>query len=176
MSKQPVSRRKFFKNTLASGLGITLSPALAGRIMELWAARAEHGAAALDLHQMMTVAAVAAQIIPSDDVPGAREAGVVEYINAKLNETSSLLPLYEEGLKEMDGISEGRFHAKFVSLTAAQQTEVMRSIEKSRFFTQVWKDTVEGYTRSWTGKKVVGYPGGAQPHGYHDVATPPKGA
>jgi len=174
MNKQIISRRKFVKESIASGIGIAVSPALTNRIVDLWAARAERGTAALNLHQMMTVAAVAAQIIPTDDLPGAREAGVVEYINAKLNEISLLLPLYEEGVKETDAVSESRFHGKFISLTPPQQIEVLKSIEKSPFFTQVWKDTVEGFTRSWTGKKVVGYPGGAQPHGYHDVAAPPK--
>src|SRR5712691_5370554 len=165
MNKEKVSRRSFFKKTATSGLGLAVTASLSGRIMDLWAARAEHGTAALDLHQMMTLAAISAQIIPTDDVPGAREAGVVDYINSKLKETPSLLPLYQNGFREVDNLGKTKFSAAFVSLNAAQQKEVLTSLQKSEFFAQVWKDTIEAFTRSAVGKKVVGYPGGAQPHG-----------
>ena len=174
MADAKVARRKFFKRTVQGGIGRAVGAAFADRILELWTAHAEHGTALLDLHQMMTLAAIAAQIIPTDDVPGAKEAGVVEYINAKLKETPSLLPLYQSGFQEIDSLSKSRFSGLFLSLSEAQQQEVLQSLEKSKFFAQVWKDTVEGFSRSWVGRKVVGYPGGAQAHGYHDISSPPK--
>ena len=174
MKTKTFSRRKFFQKAAAGGMGLAMGTALSEQIVDLWVAKAEHGAAVLDLHQMLTLAAIAAQIIPTDEAPGAREAGVVDYINTKLKDTPSLRSLYQNGFQEVDNLSKSKFSGPFVSLDPRQQTEVLKSLESSQFFAQVWKDTVEGFVRSSVGKKFVGYPGGAQPHGYHDIASPPK--
>ena len=174
MKKERFSRRKFFQKAAAGGMGLAMGTALSEQIVDLWVAKAEHGAAALDLHQMLTLAAIAAQIIPTDEVPGAKEAGVVDYINTKLKDTPSLRSLYQNGFREVDTLSKNKFSGPLVSLDPLQQKEVLKSLERSKFFTQVWRDTVEGFLHSSVGKEVVGYPGGAQPHGYHDIASPPK--
>ena len=174
MKTETFSRRKFFQKAAAGGMGLAMGTALSEQIVDLWVAKAEHGAAALDLHQMLTLAAIAAQIIPTDEAPGAREAGVVDSINTKLKDTPSLRSLYQNGFQEVDTLSKSKFRGPFVSLDPRQQTEVLKSLESSQFFAQVWKDTVEGFVHSSVGKKFVGYPGGAQPHGYHDIASPPK--
>ena len=174
MSKPGFSRRKFFKGAVAGGMGLAMGTALLEQIIDLWVVKAEHGSAVLDLHQMLTLGAIVAQIIPTDETPGAREAGVVETINTKLRDTPSSRPLYQNGLQEVDQLSRNKFGSLFVSLSALQQKDVLTALEKSRFFEQVWKDTVTGFSRSWVGQKVVGYPGGAQPHGYHDIGIPPK--
>jgi gluconate 2-dehydrogenase gamma chain len=174
MNHETVSRRKFFKKAVSGGMGLAMGTALFEQIADLWVARAEQGSASLDLHQMVTLGAIAAQVIPTDDTPGAREAGVVDYINTKLKDAPSLQRLYQNGLQDVDNLSKNRFSGLFASLDAPQQKEVLKSLESSQFFAQVWKDTVEGFTRSSVGKAVVGYPGGAQPHGYHDIWSPPK--
>ena len=89
MSRDNVSRRDFIKKAAAGGAGLTVGTALFDHIFDLWVAKAEHGSAALDLQQMLTLGAIAAQIIPTDDVPGAREAGVVDFINGKLKDRKS---------------------------------------------------------------------------------------
>lgn len=174
MGQKKFSRRNFIKKAAAGGAGLTMGTALFDQIFDLWVAKAEHGSAALDLHQMLTLGVIAAQIIPTDDVPGAREAGVVDYINAKLKATQSLRPIYQSGFQEVDKLSKSKFDRAFVSLDAIQQNEVLKSMQQSNFFAQLWKDTVESFIRSSVGKEVVGYPGGAQPHGYPDMASPPK--
>jgi alpha-glucuronidase len=99
---------------------------------------------------------------------------VVDYINAELKAAQSLRPIYQSGIQEVDKFSERKFNRDFVSLDATQQNKVLKSLQQSNFFAQLWKDTVEAFMRSSLGKEVVGYPGGAQPHGYHDMASPPK--
>lgn len=174
MSQKNFSRRDFIKQAAARGAGLTVGTALFDQIFNLWVAKAEHGSASLDLHQMLTLGAIAAQIIPTDEDPGAREAGVVDYIDAKLKATKSIQPIYKKGIEELDQFSKRKFNRDFVSLDATQQNEVLKSLQQTNFFAQLWKDTVEAFMRSSVGKEVVGYPGGAQPHGYHDMASPPK--
>ena len=174
MSKEQLARRDFMKKMATSGVGLTVGSALFDQIFDLWVAEANHGRAALDLHEMLTLGSIAAQIIPTDSVPGAREAGVVDYISMKLKETPSLRLIYQTGIREVDNVSKRKFKHPFSSLGLVQQKEVLKSLEKSKFFAEVWKDTVEGFIRSSVGKEVVGYPGGAQPHGYHDITNRPK--
>ena len=174
MSQENFSRRDFIKQTAARGAGLTMGTALFDQIFDLWVAKAEHGSASLDLHQMLTLGAIAAQVIPTDDVPGAREAGVVDAIDSKIKATPTLRPIYQSGIQEVDQFSKRKFNRDFVSLDATQQSEVLKSLQQTNFFAQLWKDTVEAFMRSSVGKEVVGYPGGAQPHGYHDMASPPK--
>lgn len=154
-------------------MGLAMGAALAERISGLWVAKAEHGNAVLNLHEMLTLAAIGAQIIPTDETPGAREAGIVDYIDTKIKNRESSRQVYQEGLQETDNVSRRKFGARFIELSSKQQKDVLELMETSEFFAQVWKDTVEGFVHSSVGKKVVGYPGRAQPHGYPNVAGPP---
>jgi hypothetical protein len=176
MKKERLSRRDFLKKAAANGAGLAAGTVLFEQISQLWVARAEHGGAALDLHQMLTLGAIAAQIIPTDETPGAREAGVVDYINTKLKGDAALQRIYEAGFRDVDQRSKDQFSRAFASLDASQQKSVLKSLEHTRFFEQARKDCVEGFIHSAVGKEVVGYPGGAQPHGYHDPASAPKTA
>jgi hypothetical protein len=154
-------------------VGAALGADLIRRIVDLRVVKANHGGAVLNLHEMLTLAAIGAQIIPTDGTPGAREAGMVDYIDTKIKGLESSRLAYQKGLQEVDNVSKGKFGAPFVELPGDQQKDVLKSIEKSDFFGQVWKDTVEAFSRSPLGQKVMGYPGAAQPHGYHDIAGAP---
>lgn len=170
--KEKHSRREFIKTVALSGALGAAGIEVAERLFSLWTVKAEHGKAVLDLHQMLTLASVAAQIIPTDETPGAREAGTVDYIDTKLHADASLRQMYQDGLKEIDKISQTQFGSGFAALNQTQQKQVLTSAEKSAFFQQVVRDTVEAFAHSHVGQTVLGYPGGAQPHGYHNLATP----
>ena len=173
MKKEKFSRRNFFKTVAASGMGLAMGTALVEQISDLWVAKAEHGQAVLNLHEMLTLAAIGAQIIPTDETPGAREAGIVDYIDTKIKSMGSSLQVYQKGLQEVDNVSKRNFGARFVELRPEQQKDVLQSMEESTFFQRVWEDTVEGFCRSPVGQKVVGYAGRSQPHGYLDIASAP---
>lgn len=174
MKKQASSRREFLKRTALGGIGLALGTELAQQVFDLWSAKAEHGRAVLNLHQMLTLAAMATQIIPADETPGAREAGVVDYIDTKIKDIESLRQVYQAGLQEVDDLSQRKFGKQFVVLELIQQKEVLQSMEKSPFFEQVWKDVIEAFAHSSVGKEVMGYPGGAQPHGHRDMTDQPQ--
>lgn len=173
MKNEGHSRREFLRKAAIGGVGVTLGSDLAQRISDLWVVKAEHGDAVLDLHQMLTLAAIATQIIPTDETPGAREVGVVDSIDAQIKATASLREIYPKGLAEVDRQSERQFGSQFIRLEQNQQTEVLKGLEKSPFFKQVWTDTIVAFCRSPVGQKVMGYPGGSQPHGYMDTTSPP---
>lgn len=173
MEQDKHSRRAFFKRVALGGVGATLGAGFVQRISDLWVAKAEHGNTALDLHEMTTLAAMGAQIIPSDDTPGAREAGIVDYIDNKIKGIPASREAYQKGLKSLDDLSQEKFGSSFVSLQPAQQTDLLKSMEKSEFFRRVWSDTVEAFSRSRLGQNVMGYPGGSQPHGYHQIENAP---
>lgn len=108
--------------------------------------------------QAQDVEAMAAQIIPSDpESPGAKEAGVVYFIDRAL---SRFFPeqqaLYKKGLAEVAG---------FAALSPASQIEKLRSIEKGEFFEAVRTHTVMGFladpsyggNRNQAGWKLIGF-------------------
>lgn len=79
------------------------------------------------------VDAVAARIIPTDQTPGAREAGVVYFIDRALATfASGDRKLYTEGIAEMQARASEMFPGleKFSAATDGQQDEILRSLDK----------------------------------------------
>ena len=77
--------------------------------------------------------AIAARIIPSDDAPGAREAGVVNFIDRGLATFAvDDQKTYREGLPELQARVAEVFPSvsKFSALTPEQQDEVLHSFDE----------------------------------------------
>src|SRR4051794_12243762 len=108
-------------------------------------------------HEWATVEAATARIIPTDHHPGAREAGVVRFIDRMLAGTQFVFPaadgkgflrmegleekawqeriesrqkFYREGIVELDAISAEKFGANFVELDDDQQDAALETISK----------------------------------------------
>lgn len=83
------------------------------------------------------VEAVAAQIIPTDDTPGAREAGVVHFIDRSLATClSHLAGDYRARLGEFQAAFQ-RLHpgvTSFAALAPAQQIAYLKTIDRTPFF------------------------------------------
>jgi gluconate 2-dehydrogenase gamma chain len=82
-----------------------------------------------------TMAAFAENILPSDDLPGAREAGVVYFIDAALG--SLFVPmrdLIKQGLADLDARAARSGASSFASLSSEQQVSVMKETEATPFF------------------------------------------
>ena len=188
------SRRTFLKNSV-SALG-------AGWLASNWpgiVAAQEHAQqmAARDFptqfafftpEQGADVAAMAAQIIPTDDTPGAREAGCVYFIDSGL--TTFLRdnqPLYTQGLKDLEAKTQELFPAagKFSDLSSAQQIQLLTAIEKTPFFTAVRNHTIigmfaspkHGGNQDEVGWKLIGFEDTLNfkaPFGYYDAVTNPR--
>ena len=79
--------------------------------------------------------AVAVAIFPDDGTPGAREAGVVYFIDGALGSFfGGMLPLIREGLAQLDARARERDVAGFAALPAAARDDVLRAVETSPFF------------------------------------------
>ncbi len=80
------------------------------------------------------VEAIAARIIPSDETPGAREAGVVYFIDRGLATfAAEEQKTYREGLPELQARVAEMFSSvsKFSALTPEQQDEVLHSFDET---------------------------------------------
>ncbi len=173
-----LSRREFFARTANNGGSVLIALHLP---RTLRAAQASTEPAVLSPQQWRTVEAITARIIPTDDDPGALEAGCVNFIDKALaHEDAELRPEYEAGLLGIDAVSERRFAKRFVDLDPGQQDAILVALESGRadgwptgevgpdqFFETVRKHTVWGFladpryggNRDYVGWKLVGYPG-----------------
>ena len=111
-----------------------------------------------DPHQRATVEAAMARMIPTDDQPGAREAGTIDFLDRYLSgldfiyakpdgsgfETLEgkraeawrrrieiLRAKYREGVLELDRRGRAEFGAEFMTLTPEQQDAVLTAIERA---------------------------------------------
>jgi hypothetical protein len=140
------SRRKFL---VASMTGLSATWVAANWDSAMAAADIPNGTptAFLNVTQMADVAAIASQIIPTTDTPGAREARVVVFIdNALATFAKSSQDVYTKGLADLGAKSRAVNPNVdgFAGLTPAQQTQVLTSIEKTPFFQAVRSHTVMG--------------------------------
>ena len=154
MDNQDASRRMFLIKSLT---GVSAAW-LALRMPEIVAAQ-EHAHRAIQTpspvkfeffspEQAVEVEAVAAQIIPTDDTPGAREARVISFIDRALTTfDKERQPLYVKGLKDLQAAQKKMFRssAKFSDLTAEQQIKVLKAFEKNQFFEIIRTHTVMGF-------------------------------
>ncbi len=92
--------------------------------------------------QALEVEAVAAQIIPTDSTPGAREARVIYFIDrALVTFDKDKQPLYQKGLAALQAKAKN----KFSDLSSAQQTKLLMGIQLTGFFQQARAHTIMGF-------------------------------
>ncbi len=153
MDDQDISRRLFLIKSCA-GLG---SGWIVSHLPEIAAAQEHaHIAAQSQLpptlefftpEQSVEVEAIAAQIIPTDDTPGAREARVVYFIDRALATfATDERAAFVTGLNQLQKKVGKRFGKtrKFSDLKAEQQTVLLKKIEKGQFFELVRTMTILG--------------------------------
>jgi len=116
-----------------------------------------------------TVEAITAQLIPADQDAGAREAGVVHYIDLQLvKRFRRHRPAYTQGLARLDQIARTRFEHEFAALNDAQQMDTLKTLEKDapEFFGLILGHTRQGFygdprhggNRGRVSWKMVGLP------------------
>jgi gluconate 2-dehydrogenase gamma chain len=123
-----------------------------------------------DAHQRATIEAAMARIIPTDDQPGAREAGTIEFLDRYLSgldfiyakpdgsgfekledkraeawkqRIEIIRATYVAGIKELDSRSQSQFSAEFVRLTTEQQDQILGGMERPELQVETAK-TVAG--------------------------------
>jgi gluconate 2-dehydrogenase gamma chain len=157
----PLSRRSLLRTSLLAGLSAEVLEALqhAHETAESGNRKFQY----LDPQAATEIEVLAAQIIPSDDGPGAKEAGVVYFIDRAL-------ATFDQDQREI-------YRA---GLTAARPTGNVASIEHTEFFEALRKHVIMGFLASpaWGGNrdqagwKLIGFDdaGAFQPpFGYYDT-------
>lgn len=133
--------------------------------------------------QAADIDAMASQIFPTTDTPGAHEAHIVNFIDRGLvTFARERRPVYIQGLKDLQAKTKEMFPsaAKFSSLTSAQQIQLLTAIEKSPFFLAVREHTLMGMFASprhggnfnKVGWKLIGFEDTLNfkaPFGYYDA-------
>ena len=127
--------------------------------------------------QAAAVEAVTDQIIPADEQPGAKLAGVVHYIDLVLTGVrKDLGPAYIQGIQHLEALAHEIYGKTFPELPFADQTNVLEKLEHDQtpinkgvnggdFFGIMRKHTLEGFfgdpkhNRDSVGWKVLGFTG-----------------
>jgi gluconate 2-dehydrogenase gamma chain len=155
----------------------------------------------LTLEQARNVEAIASQIIPTDDLPGAREAGVVFFIDLALKTfAKDSLATYQKGLQDVNQLTSELYPGvkSFADASAEQQEKVLTEFAgepkthgRSRrfvpvaddFFQTIWLHTVFGFlvdpdaggNHDYAGWKAIGRDPAhsfSPPFGFYDKDYP----
>jgi gluconate 2-dehydrogenase gamma chain len=188
MAKDEFSRRDLL---LASSVGLA---AILPQVLEAQ----EHahqamksGAATLGYFDQATAAeieAIAAQIIPTDETPGAREAGVIYFIDRALTTfDKDKQDEYRDGLAEVQKKRAAMFPASksIATLAPADQLALVTAIDRTSFFELMRTHTIMGFlsipsrggNRNLVGWKMMGVEGTVfkPPFGYYDAKAREEG-
>jgi len=117
-----------------------------------------------------TVERLAELIVPSDETPGAREAGVSEFIDFMAASDPKIQFRFRYGLAWLDAHALRLFGSSFRALAAGQQNEILERLayrqkhrvgehEGRAFFRLVRDYTVMGFYSSRVGLQALEYPG-----------------
>lgn len=190
MKPVPSARRDFLKT-----MGSAVSAAWISAQWPAITAAAQHAHQAVNSQRVVTfevltaeqareVIAIAARIIPTDEDPGATEAGVVYFIDRALKTfASDDRAAYVAGLKDVNDLTVEMFpNAKsFSAASTTEQDQVLTELSKDQksagrsmrrvltggrgdFFPVIWGHTLMGYladpeaggNRDYAGWKVIG--------------------
>jgi gluconate 2-dehydrogenase gamma chain len=132
-----------------------------------------------DPHQRATIAAAMARIIPTDDAPGATEAGAIDFLDRYLSGTDFIYAkpdgsgfetlsgrsaeawgrrieimrhTYTEGVRELDSRGRHLFGGDFESLAPEQQDRVLQATEAQ----EAWPDTAPSPASAVAGPATSG--------------------
>ncbi len=193
MASKSISRRSFLKSTgvLAKGSFIVLTtPALlaACQRAEENLSSSEPTFKTLNNIESKELRAIAARIIPTDETPGAEEAGVIYFIDAVLgDDREDEYARVRLALREIQAMSAVKFDAAYFSdMTAPQQDEVLTQMETTSFFATVRYLTIAGMfslpeyggNKDKIGYQLIGFNDAhawAPPYGFYDADYAEKG-
>ncbi|MDT8322269.1 MAG: gluconate 2-dehydrogenase subunit 3 family protein [Xanthomonadales bacterium] len=185
-------RRDFLKQggTALGGSWITLGmPAImATASVAARAATEKSPFRVLSAQEATEFEAIAARIIPSGDSPGAREGGVIYFIDTVLAdiEPAILKPMRKGLLSLQADIRQAYDATSFADLSERRQIEALQSIEDTEFFETLrfltiagmFCDPSRGGNRGRVGWKLIGFEGpvGTQPpFGHYDADYAKRG-
>lgn len=188
------NRRAFLRAAAAAGVAWAAADLAQVESALAWAAeQTASGAAAVTVltrAQAAAIDALSSRILPSVDArPGAREAGVLHFIDKALATfNAQQRQLYADGIADLNrrAAKKSGAAADFAALMPAEQDDVLRDIEHTAFFQAVRFDTIVGMfalpawggNRDHAGWHLIGLEHQAQfeaPFGYYDAEINRRG-
>ena len=171
---------------LAASAGLALMPEILEAQQHAQAAVKSASPAGFGYFDAATAAEVEAltgEIIPSDGTPGAKEAGVVYFIDRALNTfDKENQAAYKTGLAELNATRAAMFpgSASCAALTSAQRISLLKAVENTPFFRLLRVHTMFGAladpsyggNRNGVGYKLMQYEPAhmyTHPFGYYDT-------
>jgi gluconate 2-dehydrogenase gamma chain len=187
MSDQ-VTRRAFFAAAGAAGVAWLLADP---ELMQAALVHARQAAAspppyrfaALTAAEAAGLEAVAMRILPTDETPGAKEAGVIHFIDKALATfAADRKRVMVAGLEDLNSRARTKWPGttSFASLPPVRQDELLKAIERTEFFEDMRFGTVVGMfanpsyggNRNQVGWKLLGFQAHGlyqPPFGYYDA-------
>jgi gluconate 2-dehydrogenase gamma chain len=209
MTKHNEARRAFLVGAAASAgavAGVTLLPEARAQMPMAPAAPGDSAPSQADMHgkgtgdyaffndtDAATVAALTERIMPdAPGKPGAREAGVLNYIDLALaGPYADLREFYRHGLVQLEAHCREAYKRSFVGLDAAHQDEVVGALASGKaagfawpsaqaFFNTLRTHTMEGMfgdpvyggNKDFAGWRLAGFPGAQMQFTADDMKSP----
>ncbi len=147
LTMSTTGRRAFLQWVLG---GVVSLPGIGPLVGCFWPRR-------LDASERAVLVAASSRILPSDGGPGAREAGVIEYIARALagRYHAGLRPLFSEGVRRLNRMARAGWRRPFVDLEPEEQDRILLHFEVGRaneaafdgseFFHRLLELTLEGF-------------------------------
>ncbi len=131
--KAGLTRREFMKLAAAGTGSLTLLAGCAGPKESRWVFLTEDDA--------LLLGSIADQIVPLDEWPGGREAGVVTFIDRQLAGPYSRFQAdYRKGLDAVTGTCIKIHGKRFENLPWEQQLSFLKDMEAGKLAGDAWKD------------------------------------
>jgi gluconate 2-dehydrogenase gamma chain len=193
VKQESISRRAFLKSGADTARGsfiVMTLPMILTACREAEQARVNGaGFQTLNENEVLEFDAIAARIIPSDGTPGAREAGVIYFMDNVLGDNREAeLQMLRDGVRELQAEVVATFGvAYFHLLDEAQQDRMLSRIENTPFFGSMRMLTVAGMfslpeyggNRDLVGYQLIGFEDRhvwLAPFGFYDADYRENGA
>jgi gluconate 2-dehydrogenase gamma chain len=99
------------------------------------------GTAFFTKDEFKLVEAIAEQIIPTDNWPGGRDAGVATFIDIQLTGPyRRFREDYRKGLAALQNTCQNKFHSDFENISWDSQTAILQDMESGRLEGYVWRN------------------------------------
>lgn len=128
-----INRRKFIRTLSFASGSLLLFPACGGSEKSLWRFLTDAEAE--------TIIAIAEQIIPADQDPGATDAGVINFIDKQLSGFySNFQENYRSGIAALNQYCREKHSQPFEKLGWNKQIQVLKLMEKNTIEGEYWKE------------------------------------
>lgn len=127
--RNKLTRRRFLQAATASAAGTALG-----------CSRTQSPRKFFDELERRALEALCAQIVPADRDPGAREAGVVSFIERQLfGPYRRYREPYRQGLGALDRLSRALYGETFAALAPAQQEHTLVALDRGEYPEEIWE-------------------------------------